>query len=72
LYLLRDLILVILTSVIIASAIEPMTVRLLRYRIPRVFGVLLIYLVILGVFFTAVPFLMFSVLGDFSALISLF
>ncbi|PIR44420.1 MAG: hypothetical protein COV10_04755 [Candidatus Vogelbacteria bacterium CG10_big_fil_rev_8_21_14_0_10_51_16] len=51
-YLLRDLILVILTSVVIASAIEPMVASITRRRVHRTIAVLFIYagvIVFLGV-----------------------
>lgn len=45
LYYLQDLVLIILTSVVIASAIEPMTVWFMKFRIPRVPAVILIYVI---------------------------
>ncbi|MDB5259016.1 MAG: hypothetical protein JWO73_224 [Candidatus Taylorbacteria bacterium] len=54
LYYIRDLILVILAAVVIASAVEPVTRRLARYKIKRLPAVILVYLVIaalLAVFF---------------------
>jgi len=44
LYYLRDLAAVILFSVVIASGIEPAVMFLGRRRIPRVFGVILVFL----------------------------
>ncbi|MFA5841470.1 MAG: AI-2E family transporter [Candidatus Paceibacterota bacterium] len=44
LYLIRDVILIILTSVVIASAIEPATRWLMGYRFPRVVAVISIFL----------------------------
>lgn len=44
-YFLRDLILVLLTSVVIASAVEPFTRSLVRWRVPRLLAVVLIYVV---------------------------
>ncbi|MBI3633163.1 MAG: AI-2E family transporter [Candidatus Vogelbacteria bacterium] len=44
-YYLSNLVLIILTSVVIASAIEPMTVWLMKYKLPRVPAVIIIYLV---------------------------
>lgn len=59
LYLLSDLVLVLLTAVVIASAIEPITQWLLNYRIPRVIAVIAIYfaLVVLlfGIFYFFIP-----------------
>ena len=50
-YILRDIVLVVLTSVVIASAVEPATKFFAKYRIARVPAVLLVYLVSLGLFF---------------------
>jgi predicted PurR-regulated permease PerM len=46
-YLLRDLLLMILTSVVIASAVEPATRWFMRHRIPRPVAVITLYLSIL-------------------------
>ena len=46
-YLLRDLVIMILTSVVIASAVEPATRWFMRKRIPRPVAVITIYLSIL-------------------------
>lgn len=46
LYVLRDLVLVILVAIVIASAIEPAVKSLTKRRIPRVLAVLLIYVLI--------------------------
>lgn len=51
LWFLRDIVLIVLTAVVIASAIEPGIVSLRRYRINRVFSVILIYLSVAAVFF---------------------
>lgn len=48
---LRDLVLVIITAVVIASAIEPGVARLRAHGLPRVFSVLLVYILLFGVFF---------------------
>jgi predicted PurR-regulated permease PerM len=48
LYYIRDLILVILAAVVIASAVEPVTRRLARFKIKRLPAVLLVYLLIAG------------------------
>jgi predicted PurR-regulated permease PerM len=44
LFVLRDLVLILLTSVILASAVEPITSWLVSKRIPRVLSVMLIYI----------------------------
>ena len=45
LYLLLDMVLILLTSVVIASAIEPATRWFAKYRIPRIPAVLIVYIV---------------------------
>lgn len=44
-YILGDLILVLLTSVVIASAVEPFTRSLMSWRLPRILAVVVIYVV---------------------------
>ncbi len=44
LYYLRDLVLIILTSIVIASAIEPLTSWFMKWKIPRVPAVIIIYI----------------------------
>lgn len=72
LYLLSDLVLIILTSVVIASAIEPATRRLARYHIARVPAVLMVYLAfllsIIGLFYLVVPFVLSQSSGLLSTL----
>ncbi|HEY4519914.1 MAG TPA: AI-2E family transporter [Candidatus Paceibacterota bacterium] len=64
LYFLRDLVLVVLAAVVFASAIEPSIVAFARFRIPRLIGVILIYIIVIGlvagVFYAFIP----SVLQD--------
>jgi predicted PurR-regulated permease PerM len=60
-YLLRDVLLSILTAVVIASAIEPMTRWLERHSIPRTLAVLGIYLVV-GTIFALLFYLMAPIL----------
>ncbi len=43
-YFLRDLILVLLTSVVVASSIEPFAQALMRWKFPRILAVLSVYL----------------------------
>ena len=45
LYLIRDVVSIILLSVVIASAIEPAAQWFMRYRLPRVLSVLLVYII---------------------------
>lgn len=69
LFLLRDLVLIMLTAIVIASAIEPMVDGLQRWRLPRVLAILLIYLLILGSFFCIFFFFVPSLFEDLRALI---
>ena len=49
-YYMLDVLLVVLASVILASAIEPLIHRLQRYRIPRILSVIFVYLFIAVLF----------------------
>ncbi len=70
LYILRDLVLIVLTAVVIASAIEPVVHWFTRHRIPRIAAVLLVYLVtifvLLGIFYFFLP----TVLEDVASFLS--
>ncbi len=70
LYYLRDLILVVLTAVVIASAIEPAVRALSRRKVPRLLAVLFIYLVLFGFFVAMFFFFVPSVLEDVATFIS--
>jgi len=50
-YFLRDLVLVILTSIVIASFVESAVPRMKKLRLGRVFGVVVLYVVSLSIFF---------------------
>ncbi len=71
LYLLRDLVLVLLTAVVIASSIEPMTRWFEDYKVPRVLAVIAIYasfaVLLIGIFYLFLPVL----LNDASTVIAL-
>lgn len=58
-FILRDLVLILLTSIVIASAIEPGTRWFMKKKLPRTVSVLLVYLVIIGIligiFYVFVP-----------------
>ncbi len=59
LYFFRDLVLVLLTAVVIASSIEPLTRWFMKYRIPRVLAVIILYLSVaiflFGIFYFFLP-----------------
>ncbi len=64
LYYLRDIALVVILSIIIASAIEPGTQWFLRRRVPRILAVLLIYFVAVMVLVLAFYFLFLPLLNQ--------
>ena len=59
LFYLRDLVLIILTAIVIASAIEPATKWFRKYKIPRVPAVLIVYTIVVaflfGLFYMFIP-----------------
>jgi len=62
LFFLRDLVLIVITAVVIASAIEPATKWFVRFKVPRIVAVLLVYIFIaslfLGLFYSFIPVLL--------------
>ncbi len=67
---LRDLALVILSAIVIASAIEPATKSLTKYGLNRLASVILTYGVVASLFFTSIYFILPPVLGDLSSFLS--
>ncbi len=63
-WILRDLLLLILTAIVIASAIEPGVVFFIRHRIPRLLAVLFMYLAVFGSLFTIVYFFFPPIIDD--------
>lgn len=70
LFYIRGLVLIVLTAIVIASAIEPAVHALMRRGIPRLFSVLLMYLIVAGSFFTLIFFFVPPILGDAIAFLS--
>jgi len=70
LYYLHGIALIVLTAIVIASAIEPGVVALVKRKFPRVFAVLTIYLALFAIFFTIFYFFLPSVLEDFATFLS--
>lgn len=64
LWFLRDIVLIVLTAIVIASAMEPGIVALGRYRINRIFSVILIYLAVAVVFFSIIFFFLPPLVDD--------
>lgn len=69
-WLLRDLALLVLTAIIIASAIEPQIAFFIRHRIPRFFAAILVYVVVFGSVF-AILFVLFPpIIADAAGFLS--
>ena len=66
LYHLRNVALIVLTAIVIASAIEPGVRGLSRRGLPRILGVMTVYILLLGTFFILFYFFLPSVLDDFA------
>jgi predicted PurR-regulated permease PerM len=56
LWLLRDLVLLVLTAIVIASAIEPGVVFFVKKKVPRVLAVLGMYFMVFGSLFASIYF----------------
>lgn len=70
LFYLRDLVLVILTAIVIASAIEPGIRMLMRRKVPRLLSVIIVYLILFAFLFGLFFFFLPSVLQDLATFIS--
>lgn len=70
LFYLRDLVLVVVAAVVIASAMDPAVRAFMRWKIPRILAVILLYVLgigfVMGMLYVFVP----SILGDLTSLIS--
>lgn len=70
LYMISDLILIVLTSIVLAAAVEPMTRWFEERGVPRTLSVIGIYLFIAGVLFSAFYFIFLPLLNQTSDLLS--
>jgi predicted PurR-regulated permease PerM len=70
LWVLRDVALIVLTAVVIASAVEPGVRVFLRQGVPRILSVLAVYLLLFGVLFILFYFFFPSVLEDFATFVA--
>ena len=70
LWYLKDVALIVLASIVIASAIEPMAHGLMKYKIPRVLAVLSVYTAFFAVFLGVIVFLIPPVLEETKSLFS--
>ncbi|MBY0472837.1 AI-2E family transporter [Patescibacteria group bacterium] len=64
LWFLRDIVLIVLTAVVIASSVEPGILWLIRHRFPRILAVLLLYVGVIGTFFGIMFFFLPPILSD--------
>lgn len=69
LFLLRDLVLVVLTAVVIASGVEPATKWFVRRRVPRLLGVVAVYLIVAVLLFSVFYFLVPPLLSQATGLL---
>ncbi len=70
LFFIRDILLVILTAIVIASAIEPGSKFAIKHRIPRTLAVVIIYIVAGAVLLSALYFLLVPLLSESSTFLS--
>ena len=64
LWYLRDIVLIVITAVVIASAMEPGVRLFIRRKLNRVLSVILMYLIVIGVFFCVIFFFIPPILTD--------
>jgi predicted PurR-regulated permease PerM len=64
LWVLRDLVLLVITAIVLASALEPGVALIVRRHIPRLLAVLLMYVVVLGSVFALIYFFFPPILAD--------
>ncbi|MFA5744735.1 MAG: AI-2E family transporter [Candidatus Paceibacterota bacterium] len=64
LWLLRDLVLLVLASIVIASAIEPWVLFFIRRHIPRFLSALLVYILVFGSLFVLLYFFLPPIIAD--------
>ncbi|MBI4088616.1 AI-2E family transporter [Candidatus Kaiserbacteria bacterium] len=70
LWLLRDLALLVVTAIVIASAIEPSIAFFIRWRIPRFISALLVYVLLFGSVFVLLYFFFPPIIADAASLLS--
>ena len=63
-YYLRDIFLVLLTSIVLGSAVRPFSSWLEKFKIPRVFAVLLVYIIAFSVILGTLYFIIPPIFGD--------
>ncbi len=69
-WLLRDLALLVLTAIVIASAIEPGVAFFIRHRLPRFVSALLVYILVFGFTFGLLYYLLPPIIADAAGFLS--
>ncbi|HEV8666916.1 MAG TPA: AI-2E family transporter, partial [Candidatus Paceibacterota bacterium] len=69
LWFLRDIVVVVLTAIVLASAMEPGIRFFMRYKLPRILSIILLYVLIGVIFFGVIFFFVPPVLNDASNLL---
>ena len=69
-WILRDLVLLVLTAIVIASAIEPGVAFFIRYRVPRFVSALLIYVLVFGSVFSVLYLFFPPIIADAAGFLS--
>lgn len=65
LYLIRDFVLVLLASIVIASAIEPGKKFFMKYKVPRILSVIFVYAIVVGILIGIVYIFLPALIADF-------
>jgi predicted PurR-regulated permease PerM len=71
LFLLKDLALLVLTAVVLSSAVEPGVTFFMRYKIPRIFSVIILYLLLITFLIAAAYLFVPPFLDEMSVLLTL-
>lgn len=69
LFVLKDLVMVVLMSIVIASSVEPATLWFTRRRVPRIIGAIIVYALVAVVLVGSIYFLVLPLLSESSSLI---
>jgi predicted PurR-regulated permease PerM len=70
LWILRDLVLLVITAIVIASAIEPGVAFFIRHKLPRVLAALLVYVLVFGSVFSFFYFFFPPIIADATGFLS--
>ena len=70
LFTIRDIVLIVLTAIVLASAIEPGVAGLVKRKIPRIISVIIVYLCIFAAAFVIFYFFLPSLLTDFATFVA--